>query len=225
MGHLIYRFYELDTQNIYMLYLIKLFVQRILFNKITYYLFQEFSMVTKTHKIFLSYHYSSASGDLKYKEQFEEMFGDLIISKSVKEGAIDSNLPTETVRQKIRDEYLRDSTVTVVLIGPETWKRKHVDWEIGSSLRNTKYSSRSGLLGIILPTYPLYTKGEYYPYTIPPRLYDNLENKFASLHLWTENPTSIQKWIHAAFERRNTILPNNSRTYFSRNRDGDRWYD
>ena len=66
--------------------------------------------------------------------------------------------------------YLKDSTVTVVLIGEETWKRKHVDWEIGSSLRQTQNNSRSGLLGIILPTYPRESVKKYNPYTIPPRL-------------------------------------------------------
>ena len=33
------------------------------------------------------------------------------------------------MRQKIRDEYIRDATVAIVLIGPRTWQRKHVDWE------------------------------------------------------------------------------------------------
>ena len=51
-----------------------------------------------------------------------------MVSKSVQIGDIDSNLPTERIRQKIRDEYLRDSTVTIVLIGSETWKRKHIDY-------------------------------------------------------------------------------------------------
>lgn len=180
-------------------------------------------MSTKTHKTFVSYHHSSQ--DLKYREKFEEMLGDLIVSKSVQDGDIDPDLPDETVRQKIRDEYLRDSTVTVVLIGPETWKRKHVDWEIGSSLRDTKYNSRSGLLGILLPTYPLYSQRKYNAHTIPPRLYDNLENKFTSLYLWEEDALSIQGWIHAAFERRDKILPNNSRKLFSKNREGVQWYD
>lgn len=60
-----------------------------------------------------------------------------MISKSVRIGDIDPNLATDTIRQKIRDEYLRGSTVTVVLVGPETWQRKHVDWEIGASIRHT----------------------------------------------------------------------------------------
>ena len=177
------------------------------------------------HKVFVSYHHAN---DQCYRDRFEELFAghhEIMLSNSVQDGDIDENLPAETIRQKIRDEYLRDSTVTVVLIGTETWKRKHVDWEIGTSLRATKHSSRSGLLGILLPTYPGYKERKCNPYTIPPRLFDNLENKFATLHLWNENPATVQQWIHDAFERRNEILPDNSRASFGRNLSGTAWTD
>lgn len=86
-------------------------------------------------KVFISFHHE----DQFYKDQFVEMMGDDIVDQSVEDGDIDDdNLSTETIRQKIRDEFIRDATVTVVLIGPCTWQRKHVDWEIGSSLRKTK---------------------------------------------------------------------------------------
>ena len=147
----------------------------------------------------------------------------LWFSKSVQIGDIDPNLKTETLRQKIRDEYLRDSTVTVVLIGAETWKRKHVDWEIGASIRQTEYSPRSGLIGIILPAYPRLDQTKYDPYTIPPRLYDNIKCRFAEIYNWSEDLTDVQKWIHEAFERRNSVNPNNSFPLFTNNRSGDRW--
>ena len=139
------------------------------------------------HKVFVSYHHAN---DQYYKNLFDNLFSniyDIMVSKSVQIGDIDSNLPTERIRQKIRDEYLRDSTVTVVLIGSETWKRKHVDWEIGSSIRQTEYSSRSGLLGIVLPTYPRKDLTKYDPYTIPPRLYDNVKSNFAQIYNWNDN--------------------------------------
>lgn len=175
------------------------------------------------HKVFVSYHHKN---DQIYRDKFEELFAikhDIMVSKSVQIGEIDPSLKTDTVRQKIRDEYLRDSTVTVVLIGSETWKRKHVDWEIGSSIRQTQYSSRSGLLGIILPSYPRSDATKYDPYTIPPRLYDNINCGFATIHNWTTNATQVQKWIHEAFERRNTTDPNNAFPNFVNNLSGDRW--
>ncbi len=175
------------------------------------------------HKVFVSYHHAN---DQYYKNLFDNLFSniyDIMVSKSVQIGDIDSNLPTERIRQKIRDEYLRDSTVTVVLIGSETWKRKHVDWEIGSSIRQTEYSSRSGLLGIVLPTYPRKDLTKYDPYTIPPRLYDNVKSNFAQIYNWNDNSFVVQKWIHDAFERRNKIIPDNSFPSFMNNRSGERW--
>jgi hypothetical protein len=118
---------------------------------------------------------------------------------------------------------LRDSTVTLVLIGKETWKRKHVDWEIGSSIRSTQYSPRSGLLGIFLPTHSDYGRDKYDPYICPPRLHQNVDNSFAKLYDWNINPDIIQSWIHEAFERRNKIIPNNSYPSFVNNRPGERW--
>ncbi|MDW3191421.1 MAG: TIR domain-containing protein [Cytophagales bacterium] len=112
--------------------------------------------MSNRHKVFVSYHHDN---DQAYRD---------MISKSVQIGDIDSNLKVETVRQKIRDEYLRDSTVTVVLIGKETWARKHVDWEIGASIRRFLYNSRSGLLGIFLPSHPDYAKDNVRGNLIPP---------------------------------------------------------
>ena len=144
-------------------------------------------------------------------------------SKSVQIGDIDPSLKTETVRQKIRDEYLRDSTVTVVLIGTETWKRKHVDWEIGASIRDTQYNPRSGLIGIFLPSHSDYGRDGYNPYTIPPRLHFNVEYGFAKLYDWNTNPDTVQSWIHQAFKRRTEINPDNSFPSFVNNHSGDRW--
>jgi hypothetical protein len=170
--------------------------------------------MTQRHKVFVSYHHAN---DEYYRDKFDEICTEILVPKSVQIGDIDPNLRTETIRQKIRDEFLRDSTVTVVLIGSETWKRKHVDWEISSSIRQTTANPRSGLIGIILPTYPRSGNG-YNPHTIPPRLHDNLSNKFASIYNWSNNPYEIQKWIHEAFNRRDKIIPDNSRDLFSNNR-------
>ena len=181
-------------------------------------------MSTKVHKVFVSFRYTPE--DKEYMKKFEKLFNDknqIIISKSVQEGDIDPNLQTETVRQKIRDEYLRDSTVTVVLIGKETWQRKHIDWEISSSIRDTKLNPRSGLLGIFLPTYPLSDDNEYNRYTIPPRLYYNQKCGYAELYNWSEDPKLIQDIIHEAFERRNKVNPDNKYPIFAKNRSGSQW--
>lgn len=178
------------------------------------------------HKVFVSYHHAN---DQYYRDRFEKLFSDaydIMVSKSVQIGDINTYLPTNTIRQKIRDEYLRDSTVTVVLIGEEAWKRKHVDWEIGSSIRHTQFNPRSGLIGILLPTYPRPNNepNNYISSTIPPRLNDNIQCGFAKIYNWSENPKVVHDWIHEAFDRRNKINPDNSYDNFVNNRSGERWY-
>ena len=175
------------------------------------------------HNVFVSYHHAN---DQYYRDKFERLFNeshDILVSKSVKIGDIDSNLPADKVRQIIRDEYLRSTSVTVVLIGEETWKRKHVDWEIGASIRKTKYNSRSGLVGIILPSHPDYGKKKYTPNIIPPRLFDNIECEYSNIYDWNTNPETVQAWIHEAFLRRNKITPDNSYQNFKNNRNSDAW--
>lgn len=179
--------------------------------------------MTRKHKVFLSYHHEN---DQAYKDQFVKLFYQILVDWSVGDGDIDDNLSTETIRQKIRDEWLRDSTVTVVLIGAETWKRKHVDWEIGSSLRDTAKNPRSGLLGVLLPSYPRPAPGKYNPQTVPPRLWDNVQDPpaYANIYGWTESRQHMQDWIHTAFLRRTKEPPpNNSRVSFGQNRRGDSW--
>lgn len=176
------------------------------------------------HNVFVSYHHTNPDQD--YRDQFEKIFEnqhDIFISNSVQFGDIDPSLSSDRVRQIIRDKYLCDSTVTIVLIGASTWSRKHVDWEIGSSIRDTKNNPRSGLLGIFLPSYPLLLTNKYNPHTIPPRLHDNINCSFATIHNWSTNPIEVQKWIHAAFKRRNKIQPDNGYPNFINNKSGGEW--
>ena len=99
---------------------------------------------TPRHRVFISFHHQ----DQAYKDWFVQMMGNDIIDESVGDGDIDDdNIATDTIRQRIRDNFIRDATVTIVLIGPCTWQRKHVDWEIGSSLRATRLNSRCGPIG------------------------------------------------------------------------------
>ena len=75
----------------------------------------------------------------------------VFIDKSVDTGDIHDSLPDASIREIIRDGYLRESTVTVVLIGKDTKRRKHIDWEIYSSMFDGKVNKKSGILVINLP--------------------------------------------------------------------------
>ena len=182
-----------------------------------------FRALLPKRKVFVSYHHANDQG---YRNQFESLFvetHDLFISKSVQIGEISPWLGTDVVRATVRDEYLRDSTVTVVLIGAQTWQRRHVDWEISSSIRQTQLSTRSGLFGVLLPTHPSYYTPAYDAGIVPPRLADNQKCGFAKIYNWSTDPIAVAKWIQEAFERRSTVEPDNSYSHFVYNKTGDRW--
>ena len=177
---------------------------------------------TPRHKVFISFRHHG--DDQEYKARFVRMMEGNVVDKSVEDGDIDDqNMKTATVRQKIRDDFIADATVTVVLIGPCTWQRKHVDWEIGSSLRKTKKNPRCGLLGILLPSHPNFGSKTFNPRLIPPRLADNCgrNDPYALIYDWESRAMNIRNWIHRAFQRRDEAPPNNGREQFSYNRSGN----
>ena len=170
------------------------------------------------HKVFISHH----DADRVYKKRFIQMMGDLIVDTSVDEDDIDdTNLARETIRREIRDDYIRQASVTIVLLGPCTWQRMHVDWEIGSSIRKTKRNPRCGLLGILLPNHSNHGRKRNL-HLIPPRLADNYteDDPYALIYDWPRPwaPAKIAQWIHRAFVRRDVTPPDNSRAPFAGNR-------
>lgn len=177
------------------------------------------------YKVFVSYRHSRE--DQEYRDHLEETLmanQDVVLMKPAPLSGIDHTLDAPSIPQKIREAYLKDSTVTIVLIGAETWQQKNVDWEIGASLGELPQHSKSGLIGIILPTYhPEDRTQQYNPHTIPPRLYDNVKCGYAAIYDWETDPFIVQKWIHDAYERRNQFIPDNSRPTFTDDLLGERW--
>ena len=103
------------------------------------------------HKVFISYHHEI---DQNFKNTLVKV-GEkhqLFIDMSVDTGEIPDDWDDQMIREKIRDEYLRDSTVTILLVGEETKGRKHIDWEVYSSMFDGKRNKKSGILVVNLPT-------------------------------------------------------------------------
>ncbi len=102
------------------------------------------------HRVFISYHHGR---DQEYKEHLIRLntIAPVFIDESVDTGDISDNLDDQAIRQTIRDEYLRQTTVTIVLVGQQTKNRKHVDWEIYSSMINGTVNKRSGIVAVLLP--------------------------------------------------------------------------
>ena len=103
------------------------------------------------HKVFITYHHKN---DQLAKEELLDLNDRhrIFIDKSVHAGDIPDDLDDQTIRRIIRDDYLRDSTVTILLVGTETKGRKHVDWEVYSSMFDGTVNKKSGILVINLPS-------------------------------------------------------------------------
>jgi len=138
------------------------------------------------HKVFVGYYHRD---DQYYRDQFEKAFSHIFTSKSVKPGDIATDLSDEYIKRLIQEEYLTDASVMVVLVGPKTYCRKHVDWKISAAL-NKKVGGYSGLVGILLPNFPLSADNKYSYDAIPRGLTDNVDQDTPRYMPGTE---SVQK--------------------------------
>lgn len=103
------------------------------------------------HKVFISFHHAN---DQFYKDELVKFSreNDIFHDESVEMGEIPDDWNDKKIRFYIRDEHLRDTTVTILLVGTETKHRKHVDWEIHSSMFNGTKNKKSGIIVILLPS-------------------------------------------------------------------------
>ena len=153
--------------------------------------------ITK-RKTFVSYYHKD---DQVYRDKFENLFEDLIVSKSVEDGDIDSDNSAEYIKQLIQKDYLKDTTVLAVLVGPKTKCRKHVDWEIAGAI-STRVGGNSGLVGILLPSHPDFGSKNFHATNLPERLAANVKSGSAILRDWATDRKLLQSYIEEAFLNR-----------------------
>lgn len=191
------------------------------------------------HKVFISYcHIDEQSFKdhlIQMKEfdhsrcQFISVFDDY----SVHENEIDDSngqLSAERIRCIIRDEYIKDASVLILLCGQNTRKRKHIDWEIHAAMYDTQKNPKMGILVINMPTIlqglrvgdkseksivspygnwrTISTRQEIeeiYPY-LPSRIIDNLVQgvpiTIVDWNTISNNTENLKRLIDNAFNRR-----------------------
>lgn len=150
------------------------------------------------HKVFVSYHHSNDQAKAKH---LRDTYGsdNTLIDRSLVDAYDDKT--NDEILALIRNNHLKTSTVTIVLIGSETANRKWVDWEIYASLRPYGDRTRNGLLGIYLPT-----AGE-----TPARLLDNINSGYAVTMKWENISWQLSSKIQEAYDNRtNSDLVRNS---------------
>lgn len=103
------------------------------------------------HKCFISF----KTQNIEYKKYIQEDLDVDMIDKSLNEPiqSIDENY----IMRRIREDYLKDSTVTIHLIGNYSAEnsflqdQSYIKRELQASLSNTSAGSRNGILGVVLP--------------------------------------------------------------------------
>lgn len=137
-------------------------------------------------KVFVSFH----SADQAYRDEFDRLFGDHFISVSVDRGDIDPENEAEYIKRMIQQEHIVQSSVVIALYGAETYKRKHVDWEISGGLSG-KVGGHKGLVIILLPTFPVWPFDASNQFNqsladsyLHPRTAANARSGYAAIHSW-----------------------------------------
>jgi MTH538 TIR-like domain (DUF1863) len=161
------------------------------------------------HKCFVSYHLADQDEVEEFVDDFGHVFIPTVVGVTEDDDFVDSD-DTDYIMDRIREEHLGNTTVTIVLVGECTWSRRFVDWEIYSSLRTYKDFGVSGLMGVTLPSVANDPDRQ-----LPPRLDDNVDDGKGYARWWKypSSPASLQSCIEIAFDARTskTHLIDNSR--------------
>ena len=93
---------------------------------------------------------------MEFKKYIQENLAVDMIDKSLNEPIDSQN--EDYIMRKIREDYLKDSTVTIHLIGSESsennyWQNQnYIKRELQASLSDTSAGKRNGILGVVLPS-------------------------------------------------------------------------
>ncbi|VVM49888.1 hypothetical protein PS673_00708 [Pseudomonas fluorescens] len=154
------------------------------------------------HKIFVSYHHYL---DQNYYEAFSKHFHDKL--DAINDRSLDEEIDSDNVEyvmRRIREEYLKGTSCTIVLIGAETYTRKYIDWEISATL-----AKEHGLIGVYLPTAKRSEDGT--KIIVPDRFYDNLNSGYASMMSWeaiTASAEALDMYLKAAKAKSSSLIDN-----------------
>lgn len=158
-------------------------------------------------RAFISYHHDNDQGWYELASQWYGGVLDLFTNRSLSE-PVDSD-QLDYVHRVIRENNITGTSVTIVLCGSETWKRKCVDWEIGSTI-----NKGHGLLGIGLATAVHLPSGVL----VPDRYYANWLTGYAAWRYLLPTAGDLASAIEEAIWRAQNCAPDNSMPFMTRNR-------
>lgn len=161
------------------------------------------------HRCFVSYHVADQDEVEQFIKDYGTEFIPTVVGVTADDDFVNSD-DTDYIMNRIREEYLGSTTVTMVMIGGCTWARRFVDWEIYASLRAYNTYPISGLVAISLPSMATASSKR-----LPPRLADNVDDdrKYARWWKYPSSGAGLRKMSDEAFEARSSkvALIDNSR--------------
>jgi hypothetical protein len=145
----------------------------------------------------------------------ENVFIPRVLGANENDNFIDS-YNTDYVMTQIRQNYLNDSTVTIVLIGSCSHSRRYIDWELKTSLRQGTYTP-NGVVGIILPSKG---KSAYFPERLASNWKEGNTDCYAKVWIYPSTAESLHNYIEDAFSARvsRKHLISNSQNMMKRNK-------
>lgn len=178
-----------------------------------------------SHKCFISF----KTEDTKYKDTIQNDLHIDMIDKSLNEPVNSEN--EDYIMSVIRRDYLKDSTVTIVLIGSHSAENDYFENQryIKRELQASLYGTPNGILGIVLPsmynsiyqgTYTCSTCGQQHNYVAVDDnttikefnvnyyteknsgCYWGPDDRYCVLVKWDDFKESSEKYIDQAFEKR-----------------------
>jgi hypothetical protein len=158
-------------------------------------------------RAFITFHPADREHAARFAEQFSDVVTTDLGGVNNHDDFIKNTNEATYIQRQIREKYLANTTVTIMLAGNCTWSQRFVDWEIAASLRQDAVRGRSALLGISLPHLG---SG---PTIVPERFQDNLSIGYAVFKPYPSTSDELRGWILEALEHRDTITPNNSRPF------------
>ncbi len=148
----------------------------------------------KRPRIFVSYQHAT---DQYYYNEFSRIFHDT--HESVYDSSLDDEIDSDDhdyIKQRIRDEFITGTSCTVVLVGPTSHQRKHIDWEIKATL-----DKKHGLIGVQLPNLPVQPNNTV---IVPDRLHSNIKSGYALWLTWQQlivSAANFKQYVAAASGR------------------------
>jgi hypothetical protein len=150
------------------------------------------------HKCFISFHRNDQHFVNRFKQQFDDTQDAFVFrGQSMPEDIINSS-DDEYVMSRIRERFLQDSSVTIVLVGRCTWARRFVDWEVQASLRKPASGLPNGLLALVAD--PGITSNP--APQLPKRVALNTESGYARYHWYPRTASELTNWIDDAYNAR-----------------------